>query len=121
MNIEWHKIYDFKMHGAEPQLLYSVRTVDVNDTMICLGRLPDGYFAVSDKCPHAGGRLGIGQCTPEGKVICPYHRYKYNLRTGKGDEQQGDAVERFPVETRSDGIYIGFKNYNDESPWWKFW
>ncbi len=120
MNMEWHKIYDFKMHGAEPQLLFSVRTIDVNDHMICLGRLPEGYFAVSDKCPHANGRLGIGQCNEEGKVICPYHRYKYDLKTGKGDEKQGDAVQTFPVETRKDGVYIGFEKEGTKK-WWKLW
>ncbi|MBI3234750.1 MAG: Rieske 2Fe-2S domain-containing protein [Bacteroidetes bacterium] len=108
------------MHGDEPQALYSVRTIDVNDKMICLGRLPDGYFAVSDKCPHAAGRLGIGQCDHDGKVICPYHRYKYDLKTGKGDESQGDFVQTFPVETRKDGVYIGFETGTTRS-WWKLW
>lgn len=109
------------MHGSEPQLLFSVRTIDVNDQMICLGRLPDGYFAVSDKCPHAAGRLGIGECNQDGQVICPYHRHKYDLKTGKGEEVHGDAVKTFPVETRNDGVYIGFQSNNNKLPWWKFW
>lgn len=120
MKLHWFKIYDFKIHGADPQLLYSVRTVDVNGQLICLGRLPEGYFAVSDKCPHADGRLGIGQCTTDGKVICPYHRYKYDLKTGQGDERQGDFVRTFPIETRTDGVYIGFQS-EYRKPWWKLW
>jgi nitrite reductase/ring-hydroxylating ferredoxin subunit len=120
MKLHWFKIYDFSLDGSEPQQLYSVRTVEVNGHMICLGRLADGYFAVSDKCPHANGRLGIGQCTTEGKVICPYHRYKYDLKTGKGDEPQGDTVDTFPIAQREDGIYIGFEKHQAKS-WWKWW
>lgn len=117
--MKWIKIYDFRLDGDEPQKLYSVRTIDVNNKMICLGRLPDGYYAVDDKCPHANGRLGIGQCTNDGKVICPYHRYKYDLKTGKGEQQQGDYVETYPIESRKDGIWIGFPTPEKQESWWK--
>ncbi len=66
----------------------------------------DKYYAVQRSCPHAGADLSGGWCK-EGKLICPYHRYSYNLETGKGSEGQGDYIDTFPVEVREDGIYIG--------------
>ncbi len=112
--IRYYKIYDFKIDGAEPQQLNKPRTIDIEGKHICLIRLSDGYFALDDKCPHAAGRLGMGQCDEEDFVICPIHRYKYNARTGKGHPRQGDYVNNYPVETRTDGVYIGIKK-----KWWQ--
>jgi nitrite reductase/ring-hydroxylating ferredoxin subunit len=114
MGLSWYKIYDFKTHGNDPQQLNSVRTIEVNEKRICLARLSDGYFAIDDKCPHAGARLGLGKCDEEGNVVCPVHRYRYDVKTGKG--RQGDFVDSYSVETRIDGVYIGFK----KKWWWPF-
>jgi 3-phenylpropionate/trans-cinnamate dioxygenase ferredoxin subunit len=117
--INWYLIYSFELDGPEPQKLYTVRTVEVEGKRFCLGRLPDGYFAVEDKCPHAQGRLGLGKCNEDGEVICPVHRYKYDLKTGKGAPEQGDSVGTLPVETRDDGVYIGFEKLGWKLfPWW---
>ncbi len=114
MAIKWEKIYDFNLHGNEPQQIHSVRTIEVNEKRICLARLPEGYFAIDDRCPHAGARLGMGKCDNHGNVICPVHRYRYDVKTGKG--LQGDFVNTYPTETRKDGVYIGFK----KNWWWPF-
>jgi 3-phenylpropionate/trans-cinnamate dioxygenase ferredoxin subunit len=114
MAIKWEKIYDFNLHGNEPQEVHSVRTIEVNEKRICLARLPEGFFAIDDRCPHAGARLGMGKCDHQGNVICPVHRYRYDVKTGKG--LQGDFVNTYPTETRKDGVYIGFK----KSWWWPF-
>jgi nitrite reductase/ring-hydroxylating ferredoxin subunit len=115
MAIRFFKIYDFQEHGNEPQAVHSVRTIEIDNKHICLARLPEGYFAVDDKCPHAGARLGLGKCSEEGMVICPVHRYQYDVKTGRGLPKQGDYVNTYPVETRKDGVYIGL-----EKKWWQF-
>lgn len=114
----WYQIYNFKKHGAEPQALYTLRTIDIEGHRYCLGRLPDGYYAIADKCPHAGAPLSQGHCTPEGIVVCPVHRFKYDIRSGQGDPAQGDRTGTFPVEIRTDGVYIEVPS---NGPWWKFW
>ncbi len=115
MALRFYKVYDFSQHGKEPQTLHSVRTISLDNKMICLVRLEDGYYAIDDRCPHAGARLGMGKCTEEGMVECPVHRYQYNAKTGKGLPKQGDYVNTYPVETREDGVYIGL-----EKKWWQF-
>lgn len=115
MAIRFYKIYDFEQDGKEPQDVYSARTIDIENKRICLARVPSGYYAVDDICPHAGARLGLGKCTEDEMIICPIHRYQYNLKTGRGLPKQGDYVNTYPVETRADGVYVGF-----EKKWWKF-
>ena len=114
MATQFYKIYDFKLDGPEPQAINSVRTIDIEGKRICLTRLQDGYFAMDDKCPHAGAQLGGGKCDENEQVVCPIHRYKYNPRTGKGNGTQGDYVQTYPTELRKDGVYVGLT-----IKWWK--
>lgn len=114
LKLRWYKIYDFQEDGPEPHPLNTVRTIDVDGKLICLGRLADGYFAVDDRCPHAAGRLGMGKCDEEGYVICPIHRYRYHLKDGRG--KQGDYVETYAIEQRKDGVWVGIR----KKSWWPF-
>jgi nitrite reductase/ring-hydroxylating ferredoxin subunit len=114
MRVNWYKIYDFNTHGSDPQQLNTVRTIEIENKRFCLARLSDGYFAIDDRCPHAGARLGMGKCDDDGNVVCPVHRYRYDVKTGRG--KQGDFVNSYPVETRDDGVYIGLA----KKWWWPF-
>lgn len=111
--VKFYKVYDFEKHGAEPQQLNTTRTIVIDTKKICMARTASGYFAVDDKCPHAGANLGRGGWCEDEHIVCPIHRYKYDAKTGRG--LQGDYVNTYPVETRSDGVYIGL-----EKKWWQF-
>jgi len=41
-----------------------------------------GFFAIDDTCPHQGASLGEGTYH-EGRVICPWHNWVFNVRTGE--------------------------------------
>jgi nitrite reductase/ring-hydroxylating ferredoxin subunit len=75
---------------------------------ICIVKHRGNFSAIQNTCPHAGGILSGGWCK-EGKIICPIHRYEYDLITGRGAEGQGDYVDIYATELREDGLYVGFK------------
>lgn len=75
---------------------------------LCLVRNNGTLYAVENTCPHAGGLLSDGWCV-KGNLVCPVHRYQYNLVTGRGAEGQGDYIYTYPVEQRSDGVYVEIK------------
>jgi nitrite reductase/ring-hydroxylating ferredoxin subunit len=77
---------------------------------ICLVGYEGEVFALSAKCPHAGGDLSEGWCR-DGKLICPVHRYAYSLQTGKGDPGQNDYIDKYPLEVRADGWYVGIEGF----------
>ncbi len=85
-----------------------VRKVKAGNQQICLIGFEEKIYAVSEKCPHAGGELAGGWCE-KGQIVCPIHRYQYNLETGKGAAGQGDYIDTFPVEVREDGTYVQVK------------
>lgn len=85
-----------------------VQLIKVNHKKLCLIKHNDKIHVVQNSCPHAGGILSGGWCKA-GKIVCPIHRYEYDLDSGRGAEGQGDYIDIYPVEERADGIYVGFK------------
>jgi nitrite reductase/ring-hydroxylating ferredoxin subunit len=75
---------------------------------ICVIKHEGKFSAIQNTCPHAGGILSGGWCK-EGNIVCPIHRWEYNLTTGRGAEGQGDYIDIYPTELREDGLYIGFR------------
>ncbi len=107
--MKWHKI-DEQLPDEE-----FVIPVKVDGKKLCLVKHAQQLYAVQNTCPHAGGILSGGWCK-NGYLICPIHRWEYNLENGRGATGQGDYIDTYPVEIRADGIYIGLK----ESIWKKF-
>jgi nitrite reductase/ring-hydroxylating ferredoxin subunit len=106
--IRWYKLFD-SLDAAFRMLEQGrVTTLDIGKKKICLAHTAEGFYAVNDKCPHNGASLGNGYCTEEGSVVCPVHRYHFDLKTGRAKSGLGDVVETYPIEVRDDGVYIGF-------------
>ena len=82
----------------------------VGNKYVCFTRNGKDFYAFTDKCPHQGKPLVNAECTDKGEVKCPFHQYKFDLTTGRG---QGLYLETYPVESREDGIYVGL-----EKKWW---
>ena len=102
--LRWIKLVDREML---PKTDF-IKVFRVEGRSVCLTYHQQGYFATQSRCPHAGADLSQGWCK-NGKLICPFHRYEYDLKSGKGAPGQGDYIETYPLEVRSNGIYIGFK------------
>jgi 3-phenylpropionate/trans-cinnamate dioxygenase ferredoxin subunit len=107
MTYEWHRIFSRAEMENEALPMNKVRTVEAGNKKLYLGRLESGYYAIDDKCPHAGGSLGQGNCDSRGNVICPYHRHGFKLKDGLPASGKGYYVNSYPVEERPDGLYAG--------------
>ncbi|WP_443939043.1 Rieske (2Fe-2S) protein [Pedobacter sp. MW01-1-1] len=110
--MQWFKI----LNKVQIPAADSMKTVKVDGKQICIINTAGKIFASQAYCPHAGGHFDGGWCK-NGHLVCPIHRYEYNLETGRGREGQGDYINLYPVEVREDGLYIGFK----ESWWSRLW
>jgi 3-phenylpropionate/trans-cinnamate dioxygenase ferredoxin subunit len=103
----WHKIAD---HINELDFTSnSITVIEVNGKKMCIGRFKEEAFAFSYKCPHAGGILAEGYIDATGNVVCPLHRYKYDMKNGRNVSGEGYYLKNWPVEIRSDGVYIGIE------------
>ena len=81
--------------------------VEVNGKNICVAKHNDQAFAFATKCPHAGGHLSDGYIDALGNVVCPLHRYKYDMKNGRNVSGEGYYLKHWPVEVRENGVYVG--------------
>ena len=107
--MNWYQIPGIQLNGNP-----FIKRVKAGGKTLCLVGFENKIYALSAKCPHAGGDLTAGWCK-EGKLICPIHRYSYSLETGKGSEGQNDYIESYLVEIRDNSIYVGISSF-----WEKF-
>ena len=107
--IRWLKLFDSREAANEYVAVGDVSIVNIGKKKICLAHTTEGFFAVNDKCPHNGASLGSGYCTKEGSVVCPVHRYHFDLKTGRAKSGLGDVVQTYPIEDRAEGIFIGIE------------
>ncbi len=105
--ITWHKIADSiaELHFPPNQLLQ----LQISGKNICLTKKEDQLFACTYKCPHAGGLMADGFIDALGNIVCPLHRYKFNVENGRNTSGEGYYLKTFPVEARPDGIFVGFE------------
>jgi 3-phenylpropionate/trans-cinnamate dioxygenase ferredoxin subunit len=104
---EWVKVAD-----SEAEIEFGANNIaDIlaGDKRICIGKYNEELFAFAQKCPHASGLFAHGFIDPLGNVVCPLHRYKYSLQTGRNVSGEGYFLKNWPVEKREDGIYVGLE------------
>lgn len=61
-------------------------------------------FAIENSCPHKGGALADG-ITGDGKVVCPLHGHKFDLKTGQGNEGH-ECVKTYKIWQDNSNIVI---------------
>jgi nitrite reductase/ring-hydroxylating ferredoxin subunit len=83
--------------------------LELDGKKITLAKFKDGYFAFAQKCPHASGRMAQGYINPLGQVVCPLHRYAFDMKNGRNTTGEGYFLKTYPVELRPNGLFIGFK------------
>src|SRR5471030_347504 len=54
----------------------------VKDHPLCVAKSGGSISVLDGVCPHEGGPLGEG-IIEDGKVVCPWHAYAFDLRTGE--------------------------------------
>ncbi len=107
MNYAWHKIAD---HINELDFAANnIAVTEVKGKKICIGKFGGQAFAFAFKCPHAGGILADGYIDALGNVVCPLHRYKYDMKNGRNTSGEGYYLKHWPVEQRENGVFVGME------------
>lgn len=114
MSHHWIKIFDDlnSLHNNIPTGKAEVFVIKGNK--ICIAHSTNGVFAVSDRCPHNGASLSQGFCNEQDQIVCPLHRYPFDLKTGKAMAGLAMSVNTYPIKISDDGVFVGIK-----SKWWE--
>jgi nitrite reductase (NADH) small subunit len=62
-----------------------VEEFTVQGRALCVANLGGAIAVLDGTCPHEGGPLGEG-IIEDGRVVCPWHAYAFDLRTGASEQ-----------------------------------
>ena len=76
----WFKIFSSEEEMKNNVAFRKTHSLTVDGKKICLVHGLDGFYAVRDKCPHNGFPLSAGSCSDVNSIVCPVHRYHFDLK-----------------------------------------
>ena len=80
--------------------------VDVNGVTLALFNAGGGRFhATSPLCPHEDGPLAEGWIEGDA-VVCPWHGFDFELRTGRCRVDEGLAIAVYPVRVNGSDVEV---------------
>jgi nitrite reductase/ring-hydroxylating ferredoxin subunit len=98
------------------------KIVEIDGRSIGVFRLPDGYVALRNTCPHEGAPLCVGVLSGavtspspgryryerRGEILrCPWHQWEFDLRTGRSwVDPEGVRVRSYPVSVDGDRVVV---------------
>lgn len=83
----------------------SVAEAQAEGVAVCLANIGGEFSAVDNHCPHRQGPLGQGWL--EGNsVVCPWHSWTFNLKTGEAESPVHSKVNVFPVKVEAGEVLV---------------
>ncbi len=82
-----------------------VKEVEVEGRMLCLANVGGVLHVLDNWCPHRQGPLGQGWV--EGQtVVCPWHAWAFDCRTGVAEEPERATVQIFAVVMKDGMVQV---------------
>lgn len=111
-NKEMNQFVFYKLCPADEFREGSGKPFTVKGTHLAVFLNEGNYCAVDNRCPHMGYPMSKGSIR-DGVLICHWHHWEFDLKTGGCFLTSGDDLKVFPVEVREDGfVYVGL--FGDE-------
>jgi NAD(P)H-dependent nitrite reductase small subunit len=81
------------------------RVVEVAGNEVALFNLNGTFYAIDNMCVHQGGPLGEGVLEGE-SVVCPWHSWKYNVKTGVCTTNPSRSVKTYSVKIEDGQVKV---------------
>ena len=104
-----------------------VRIVSVDDRSIGIFNVGGEFFALANRCPHAGSpvcRGSVGGMTEgdrpggdirlvrDGQILrCPWHGWEFDITTGRTVIEPVKRIPTYPVSVEGDRIVLELKRH----------
>lgn len=91
---------------VEEMEIGSGKCVETEEGRIAVFRVRKNDFkAITGLCPHQGAPLEMGH-VEDGKVICPWHAWEFDLDTGACTDVPQDRLRTFNVVVENEEVFI---------------
>jgi nitrite reductase (NADH) small subunit len=79
--------------------------ITLNDRVICVANVNGTISAMDNVCLHRGGPLGQG-VVEGGKIVCPWHGWMYDLKTGAAAHSANSRVAVYALKVEGDEVFV---------------
>ncbi len=83
----------------------TVLEAEINGNLYAICNYAGELHAFEGVCPHAGGPLGQGNID-SGNLVCPWHAWEYDCKTGANTFDDSCVLASFPVKVENGDIMI---------------
>jgi nitrite reductase (NADH) small subunit len=73
--------------------------------VICIANVNGEFSAMDNVCLHRGGPLGQG-IIEKGKVVCPWHGWAWNPKTGEAAHNSSVKVAVYPLKIENGDVMV---------------
>ena len=84
----------------------TVKAVAAGDEPIALVNVDGKLYALQGKCLHLEGPLGEGWVDENCYLTCPWHGWKYDVRTGKNDFDLAIEARTYEVQVEDGEVKV---------------
>ena len=100
-----------QIFASEEELIEKVQQGDiisilVNNKPVAITLTKTGFFAFRDQCPHNRVALSDGKCNMYDEIVCPWHNYRFDLKTGNETSGNGHHLKTYHLEITDEGVYL---------------
>ena len=78
---------------------------DFDGKSVALFNLAGTFYAINNICAHRGGPLGEGSFEGE-EVMCPWHGWQYNVKTGECSTSPSICQKKYPVKVEGEDVLV---------------
>ena len=90
---------------AQMPAVNEVKEFPCGEKMVCVANINGTYLAMDNACLHRGGPLGEGS-VEGGKVVCPWHGWHWDPRTGQAEEDRSAKLATYPLVVEGGDVKV---------------
>ncbi len=79
--------------------------VDLDGLRVAVFNDGGQFHALLGRCPHANGPMGHGWIE-DGEAVCPLHRWRFKLSSGRCTTDRNYSLHRFRCEVRDGKVWV---------------
>jgi nitrite reductase (NADH) small subunit len=81
------------------------REFPCGDKVVCIANVEGTLSAIDNLCLHRGGPLGQG-LVDGGKVVCPWHGWQWDPKTGQAGHNPNAKVAIYPLKIENGDVLV---------------
>jgi nitrite reductase/ring-hydroxylating ferredoxin subunit len=88
-----------------------IRELNWEGKELCLVKRKGNIHVFDNACPHNGFSLSKGWCSDDDAIVCPLHRFRFDLVTGRAKSGIATAVRVYPVKEKDGALFIEIEKW----------